>query len=37
MVPGKMLMAVRWEAQVEKALRRPQAEDILRMVTTINT
>ena len=37
MVPGKMLMVVRWEAQVEKALQRPQAEGILRMVTTINT
>ena len=35
MVLGKMLMAVRREAQVEKALRRPQAEGILKMVTTI--
>ena len=32
MVPGKMLMAVRWEAQVEKALRPPQAEGILMFV-----
>ena len=35
MVPGKMLMAVRWEAQVEKAFLLPQAEGILKMVTTI--
>ena len=35
MVLGKMLMVIRREAQVEKALQRPQAEGILKMVTTI--
>jgi hypothetical protein len=33
MVPWKMVMAIRCAAQVEKALRRPLAECILRMVT----
>ena len=37
MVLVRMLMAVRQEAQVEKAFRRPQAECILKMVTTIKT
>ena len=33
MAPGKMLMAVRWEAQVGKALQRPPADCIFKVVT----
>ena len=33
-VPWKMLMAVRWEAQVEKVFQRPLAEGI--PITVIN-
>ena len=33
MTPWKMVMAVRWEAQVEKAFQSPPAEGILMIVT----
>ena len=37
MLPWKMVMAVRWEAQVEKALWRPPVEGIFRTVIKMQT
>ena len=36
-IPWKIVMAVRWEVQVEKAFRSPPLEGILIIVTTMNT
>jgi hypothetical protein len=35
-VPKKMVTAIRWEAQVEKALCLPSTEDIFNMVMRIH-